>query len=61
MSRMLKEEHMNSPHDDPELRELWDELEAGVATGPHPFHTAFLATVGAHSELWWRPRCGRWS
>jgi len=41
---------MNSPHDDPELAALWDALEAGVAAGPHPFHTAFLATVGAHSE-----------
>lgn len=41
--------HMNHLQDDQELREIWDELEAGVAEGPHPFHTAALATVGAHS------------
>lgn len=37
------------PPEDQELRELWDQLAAGVAEGPHPFHTASLATVGAHS------------
>lgn len=37
------------PPDDQELHELWDQLAAGVAEGPHPFHTASLATVGAHS------------
>ncbi|HKK48041.1 MAG TPA: pyridoxamine 5'-phosphate oxidase family protein, partial [Alkalispirochaeta sp.] len=40
---------MSHLHDDQELREIWDELEAGVAQGPHPFHTAALATVGTHS------------
>lgn len=35
--------------EDQELSELWDQLTAGVAEGPHPFHTASLATVGTHS------------
>ncbi|MFW6215955.1 MAG: pyridoxamine 5'-phosphate oxidase family protein [Alkalispirochaetaceae bacterium] len=31
-----------------QLTEIWNALEEGVASARHPFHTAVLATVGAH-------------